>query len=503
MAPNQQQLQNARAGPIGETVGYIICPNCRTKVLGQRGVPPFRVTCPSCGIPMARDIALGSFPVSPVAQNQPVDTSGFGDSAQYVWGGRMWAAGGYWNCPRCYITMPCRQAAGGSLNGPGCPGCGMQMQIMRGGPPLGYSSPLQQPPAGSQQGMQQQQQSIPQFQARGKGGSGVIVNRLGYVLTNHHVIHGAKKIAVTVYTGQTSRTYQADLIDEAPELDFAILKLVANGEVFTPAPIGSASQVSVGDEVLAIGSPFGLSQTTTFGIVSNTRRTMTVGNQRFTDFIQTDAPTNPGSSGGALVNVNGEVIGINTAIYSPTRAFSGIGFARPIDSAKSAFPDFIESRSGQAAAVAFQQGSGLNPWCPPGGPMRQVANAQGGQCWMGIRTRPVDQQTKASLGLPMARGVVVSEIFADSPCFATGLQTGDVIIRVDNRSLKDEAMLGDLLAAKDIGDEMKLGVYRDGKKSDLRFRLGPRPGGIQVQPASFMESLTLPGTPETQIFPGM
>lgn len=398
-------------------------------------------------------------------------------------------------------------------------------------------------PQAQQPSTQNQQQNIQQFQAAGKGGSGVIVNSNGYVLTNHHVVHGARKITVTVYSGQTSKTYKADLIDEAPELDFAILKIASNGGIFTPAVIGSSSSMSVGDEVLAIGSPFGLPQTATFGIVSNTRRTMTVGNQTFTDFIQTDAPINPGSSGGALVNINGEVIGINTAIYSPTKAFSGIGFARPIDSAKAAFPDFIQPAGALAAAVAFQRGLGLNPWCPPGGQiqqiavpcpplgqaypvantttqpiqrgqglypwcppggsMRQAANTQGGQCWMGIRTRPVDKQAKASLGLPMERGVVVSEIFAGSPCIAVGLKTGDVIIRVDNRSLKDEAMLGELLAAKDIGDEMKLAVYRDGKKADLRFRLGPKPGGIQIQPAGLTESLGLSVKSETQTWSGM
>jgi len=346
---------------------------------------------------------------------------------------------------------------------------------------LGYPAPWQ--------GVDAQQQNIQQFQAVGKGGSGVIVNSSGYVLTNHHVIHGARKITVTVFTGQTSKTYQASLIDEAPELDFAILKIAGNGEVFAPAPIGNSSLVSVGDEVLAIGSPFGLPQTTTFGIVSNTKRTMTVGKQTFTDFIQTDAPINPGSSGGALVNINGEVIGINTAIYSPTRAFSGIGFARPIDSAKAAFPDFIQTTDRQLTPVAFQRGLGLYPWCSPGGQMQQVANTQGGQPWLGIRTCPVDQQTKASLALPMTRGVVVSEIFANSPCLAAGLQTGDVIIRVDNRSLKDETMLGNVLAAKSIGDQMKLAVYRNGKKANLRIRLGPKPGGIQTQPVGLLPEM--------------
>lgn len=473
-----------------------LCPNCYTSMPCRQNTIA-SLNCPSCGILMTQADSQRYCPVPPqtqslTTQNQLVDQSlGSEGIAQYVWGGTMGGlgsgVGGYWCCPNCYTSMPCRQNAIAPLN---CPSCGMLMA--RGGPSWNYSAPRQ---AADGQQPAQQQQNIQQFQAAGRGGSGVIVNSNGYVLTNHHVIHGAKKIAVTVYTGQTSKTYQASLIDEAPELDFAILKIISNGEIFTSAPIGNSSLVSVGDEVLAIGSPFGLPQTTTFGIVSNTKRTMTVGKQTYTDFIQTDAPINPGSSGGALVNINGEVIGINTAIYSPTRAFSGIGFARPIDSAKAAFPDFIRTTDRQITQVAFQQGLGLYPWCPPGGQMRQVANTQEGQPWLGIRTYSVDRQTKASLALPMTRGVVVSEIFANSPCLAAGLQTGDVIVRVDNRSLKDEAMLGSIMADKNIGDQIKLAIYRNGKKSNFQISLGPRPGGIQTQPVGLLsempESLSL------------
>jgi len=330
-----------------------------------------------------------------------------------------------------------------------------------------------------------QQQATPQqkdhqFQARGRGGSGVIVNSRGYVLTNHHVVHGARNISVTLSSGQITKTYPAELIDEAPDLDFAILKIVTNGnEVFTPASIGNSSQASVGDEVLAIGSPFGLQQSVTFGIVSNTRRTLTVGNKKFTNFIQTDAPINPGSSGGPLVNVNGEVIGLTTAIYSPTQAFSGIGFASPIDPAKAAFPEFIDTTSNAAgtlrrnipnwargpalkAVAQIQRGQGLYPWCPPGGRLRQVANTRN-QPWLGIRVRAVDKQTRAFLGLPMSYGVLVMEVYDNSPCLAAGLQRGDIVIRADNRSVKDEAMLEALRSKKRVGDKMKLTIYRDGK----------------------------------------
>lgn len=377
----------------------------------------------------------------------------------------------------------------------------------------------------------------------------MIVHSQGYVLTNHHVIHGARGIAVTVCTGEVTKTYPADLIDEAPELDFAILKIVSNGEVFTPAPIGTSANISVGDEVLAIGSPFGLQQSTTFGIISNTNRTITVGNTTYTDFIQTDAPLNPGSSGGALIDINGEVIGINTAIYSPTGAFSGIGFANPIDSAKATFPEFIDTSShldqvfqrglspfargprlrpagapqqqmdyspgglygGRVQPVAGKQAQplmpsiGSLPWWPKGGWTQesatapdpsvrtQTARAQTAPApatpaqtgtprppWLGIRTRPVDQNVRDFLGLPMNFGVLVMEVFALSPCQNAGVAAGDVIMRVDNRSVKDERMLWKILNKKAAGEETKLTVFRDGKKLNLTCTLNARPTGVGI-----------------------
>jgi len=476
--PGTLQGQNVWGGPMGcfahPAGGNAICPNCNTKIPCQKGMPACFANCPKCGTHMRPEGASWFCPFQtqaqqPPAQNQLTDQYfGFAGGAQYVQGG----------------TPPTTQQ---------------------------------------------------QFQAAGKGGSGVIVNRLGYVLTNHHVIHGAKQITVTVCSGLITKTYPAEMIDEAPELDFAMLKIAGNGDTFVPAPIGNSSEVSVGDEVLAIGSPFGLQQTTTFGIVSNTRRTMTVGNQTYSDFIQTDAPLNPGSSGGALVNVNGEVIGINSAIYSPTQAFSGIGFARPIDSAKAVFPEFIDTSSNVVQALtrnslpwgqgrfgqnaAMQKGQGLYPWCPPGVQLQPVANKKqpflnglglypwcppGGwvqksanspasvqntqpqnpnaprQPWLGIRTRDVDQNVIDFLGLPMKFGILVMEVFDMSPCHSAGMQAGDVIMRLENRSVKNEQMLWKLLGKKTIGDKIKLTVYRDGTKMNLTCTLGTRPTGIGI-----------------------
>jgi serine protease Do len=475
----------------GVTAGYLRCPNCYNSVPCPRaraGVGNM-VNCPNCGMCMTHGGMPWRYPFPAQSQpqgiqNQPADQldslSGFG---QYVWGGRMGGSamgpGGFLVCPNCGIQVHHQRGVPASIVN--CPSCGTQM--MRQG--AGGVCPL---PSGGQQLAAGPKDN--QFKALGRGGSGVIVSSRGYVLTNHHVIHGARNITVTLSSGQISKKYPAKLIDEAPEADFAILKIVANGEMFTPAPIGNSSAMSVGDEVLAIGSPFGLQQTVTFGIVSNTRRTLTVGNKTFTNFIQTDAPINPGSSGGPLINVNGEVIGITTAIYSPTQAFSGIGFASPIDPAKAAFPEFIDVTTNVAGAfrknipnwargpalqpaAQIQRGQGAYPWCPPGGPvgrMRQAASSSN-RPWLGIRVCAVDKQARAFLGLPMGYGVLVMEVYDNSPCMAAGLQRGDIIFRADRRSVKDHAMLEVLLNQKKVGDKMKLTIYRDGKKISLNVRL--------------------------------
>jgi len=470
----------------GATAGNLYCPNCSAAVPCPRSGQWNMVNCPSCGTCMTRGGMPWRYPFpvqsQPQAiQNQPANQSqGLSGFGQYVWGGRMggWGMGpaGYLVCPNCGTQVP--HQTGVPAYTANCPNCGTQM--MRQGAP--GPCPV---PAGVQQVATQPNEN--QFQALGRGGSGVIVSSLGYVLTNHHVVHGARNITVILSLGEITKTYPAELIDEAPNLDFAILKIVANGEVFTPAPIGNSSAMSVGDEVLAIGSPFGLQQTVTSGIVSNTSRTLTVGNKTFTNFIQTDAPINAGSSGGPLINVNGEVVGLTTAIYSPTAAFSGIGFASPIDPAKAAFPEFIDVTSNAAnvfrrnipnwargpalrAAAQVQRGQGVYPWCPPGGRMQQMASTST-RPWLGIRVCAVDKQTRAFLGLPMGYGALVMEVYDNSPCLAAGLQRGDIIFRADNRSVRDGAMLEALRNEKRIGDKIKLTIYRDGKKMSLSVKL--------------------------------
>ncbi|TKJ33666.1 MAG: hypothetical protein CEE38_19970 [Planctomycetes bacterium B3_Pla] len=468
-----------------------------------------------------------------------------GALAQNIRGSEMGGVG-RWLCPSCNTTIPCW--GGNSVNSINCPSCGMGM--FHGCPPggcplLGQRQQLRDPnlpasspldggllgqfvwggrmggqglgPAGSQQAANPPNNN--RFQAQGRGGSGVIVNSQGYVLTNHHVIHGARSIAVTLSLEGITKTYPAELIDEAPNLDFAVLKIIGNGDVFTPARIGVSSAMSVGDEVLAIGSPFGLQQTVTAGIVSNTRRTLTVGSRTFRNFIQTDTSINPGSSGGPLVNIKGEVIGLTTAIYSPTQAFSGIGFASPIDPAKAAFPEFIDVTSNALGnfkanipnwargpalknAAQVQRGQGLNSWYPPGTGVQQIANTRN-QPWLGIHINGVNKQSRKFLGLPMAYGAVVMQVFNNSPCMKAGLQRGDVIFRADNRSVKDAAMLESLFGEKIVGDKIKLTAYRDGKKMTFDVELLARQQSVipQAMPVALPAAGQL--NPQNTLMPGL
>jgi len=452
-------------------VGVLACPYCKTRVPHRRGVPAHTVNCPNCQTLMMQDGNAGicRIPVPGVVAATP----GVAPAPVAA------APSQYWVCPNCSTSVPCLKQTG--VPGVNCPSCGVIMGQAAGPwiPGSDALSPVQNPLPGVFEAPAEGPESF--FPAAGKGGSGVIVDPAGYVLTNHHVISGAQTITVIVDNGATDKTYAAQLIDEDPVRDFAILKIMGKGERFPAAPLGSSSTVSVGDEVLAIGSPYGLSQTTTFGIVSNGRRSITLGKQVFADLIQTDAPTNPGSSGGALVNIQGEVIGINTAIYSQTRSFSGIGFALPIDAARDVFPEFVPV-SRQRLVMPLFKSPMANAKGPLSGSVRPAAGnptASPG-CWLGIRTCAMSKQVQADLGLPLRRGVVVTDVFAGSPALSAGLKPGDVIIRLNDRSVKDEAMLGTFLAKKRVTDSVKLSVYQGGKKRTVNCQLGNFPAQTQA-----------------------
>ncbi|GAB5405185.1 MAG: Do family serine endopeptidase [Aureliella sp.] len=274
-------------------------------------------------------------------------------------------------------------------------------------------------------------------------GSGVIVSADGYVLTNNHVIDEADALEVELADG---RVYEAEVVGTAPGTDLALLKIDATG--LQAARLGDASAMQVGDWVLAIGSPFGLSQTVTAGIISATHRQTGILSDRggYEDFIQTDASINPGNSGGPLVNLRGEVIGINTAINSRTGSDTGVGFAVPSDIAQRVISDLQNDGKVEYGFIGAQ---------------------------LDAVTRETAQRYK--LPAQVRRGVVLTSVVDDLPAQRSGLQAGDVITEVAGRQIRSIDGLKSAVAITRPGDTLPFTVWRDGSQLELNVTVGRRP----------------------------
>lgn len=277
-------------------------------------------------------------------------------------------------------------------------------------------------------------------------GSGVIINPQGFILTNNHVVEHATDIHVHL---RDETEYSARLIGRDERTDMALIRIDAGDKPLPWAPLGDSDRVQIGEWVMAIGSPFGLSHTVTVGIVSaKGRREVQPGSlPGFFDFLQTDAPINPGNSGGPLFNVLGEVIGINSAMNT---IGSGIGFAIPSNLARS------------VADQLHRRGHVLRGW-------------------LGVYPQAVSEALRRSFNLPDRRGALVAEVYADSPAAAAGLRAGDVIVEFANHKLgrSDDLMwlLSNLpaSAASVDGAMLSLGYYRDGDLKTTRVKLPPPP----------------------------
>lgn len=271
-------------------------------------------------------------------------------------------------------------------------------------------------------------------------GSGVLVSPEGYVLTNHHVISGADDIDVALSDG---RKVKAQVIGSDPETDIAVLKLEAK-QLPTPITLGKVESVHVGDVVLAIGNPFGVGQTVTSGIVSALGRDH-VGINTFENFIQTDAAINPGNSGGALIDTRGNLIGINTAIYSNNGSSMGIGFAIPINLAKQVMESIL-------------------------------ANGSVTRGWIGVEPQNLSKELAESLGLPgNTSGVLLSGVLEGGPAARAGIKPGDVLVAVNGNPIKDVRGLLNQIAQISPGNQAKLTVLRKGKELELVAQTGKRP----------------------------
>lgn len=262
-------------------------------------------------------------------------------------------------------------------------------------------------------------------QKRQSLGSGVLVDKKGHILTNHHVILRASEIHVTLVSG---KEYKGELVGSDPGSDLAVVK-IALEEAIEPAGLSTSSDLLIGETVIAIGNPFGLSHTVTTGVISALNRSIQSGDQVFKDFIQTDASINPGNSGGPLLNIRGEVIGVNTAIYSQAQ---GIGFAIPADRARRVVDDLITFGEVQSA-------------------------------WFGLEVQALDEKLAKYLGYKESHGVLVTEVYPGSPAEKAGLEVQDILVQADRTELNSPEVLDDMLQRMGVNDDIAFRVFRKGK----------------------------------------
>ncbi len=269
-------------------------------------------------------------------------------------------------------------------------------------------------------------------------GSGVLVSSDGYIMTNYHVVDKADEIKVTLFDKQN---YKGKIVGSDPKTDIAVIKIPAKG--LLAIKWGNSDGIQVGEFVLAFGNPYGFSHTVTMGIVSAVGRA-NVGIADYEDFIQTDAAINPGNSGGPLVNIRGELVGINTAIFSRTGGYQGIGFAVPSNMAESVMKQLI--KEGRVT-----------------------------RGWIGVTIQGVNAELAREFGLDRAEGVLVSDIFKGSPAEKAGIQRGDIIIGINGKKTRDVPTLRNMVAQSRVGSTLKLEIVSEGKTIFLKVTITELP----------------------------
>ena len=292
-------------------------------------------------------------------------------------------------------------------------------------------------------------------------GSGFIISADGYAVTNNHVVKDAEEVSVTMKDGTE---YQAEVIGTDPKTDLALIKIKTDKKFDYVA--FTRTEPRVGDWVMAVGNPFGLGGSVTTGIIS--ARGRDIGSGPYDDFLQIDAAINRGNSGGPAFNLEGEVVGINTAIFSPSGGSVGIGFAIPASTAEN--------------VIASLKDSG------------KVTRG-----WLGVQIQPVTEDIAESLGLSEAKGAIVADVTEDSPALAAGIKQGDTILKMDGKDIADSRDLARKVAQVKPGDDVSVTLVRDGKTMDLTVKIGVMPGepkmasnqGVESDPSVSLEKLGL------------
>jgi len=285
----------------------------------------------------------------------------------------------------------------------------------------------------------------PRYRRESSLGSGFIINREGYIVTNSHVVKDAESIQIKL---SNEKVYNAKVVGQDPKTDIAVIKVVGASDL-PVAVLGDSDKLQVGQWAIAIGNPFGLDRTLTVGVISATGRS-NMGIETYEDFIQTDASINPGNSGGPLLNVYGEVIGINTAIVA---AGQGIGFAIPINMAKSVVTQLIKKGS--------------------------VSRG-----WLGVSIQPVTDEIAQSFGLKKAKGALIADVMAGSPAAKAGLKQGDIITSFAGKEIKDARQLQMTVADTPTGQQVPVVIFRDGKPLTLSITLASSDSASAQNPRS-------------------
>lgn len=290
------------------------------------------------------------------------------------------------------------------------------------------------------------------FERRQQGlGSGVIVDPRGYILTNEHVVRGADELTVALQYPEEKK-FPGKVVGADPRTDLAVVKITPK-EPLTYATLGDSDRVRVGDWAIAIGSPFGLEQTLTAGVISAVRQTLNIEGVNYTNLLQTDAAINRGNSGGPLLNIRGEVIGINSAIYAPTGVFAGIGFAIPVNRVKDIMEQLIEKG-------------------------RVVRG------WMGVEILSVNEVIARQFGLNSTEGVMINNVLPGSPADKAGLKRGDVVLSFDGRKTPTQEALVELVGKTPPKKTVAMKIVRDGKERDLSLVTAEMPSEAAAGPAA-------------------
>ena len=281
-----------------------------------------------------------------------------------------------------------------------------------------------------------------------RSGSGIIIDASGYIVTNNHVVEGVTEVTVTL---SDRRQLKGTIVGTDPQTDLAVV--IVKGHELPAMNWSNSDLIEVGDLVLAIGSPFGLTQTVTMGIISALGRG-NVGIAEYEDFIQTDAAINPGNSGGPLVNMDGDLIGINTAIFSRTGGSEGIGFAIPSNIAQHIVNSLVQTGS--------------------------VVRG-----WLGVSIQNMTPAIAEAFGLSAMKGVLISQVLANSPAEKGGLQQGDIIVRYAGKQMKNVSQTRNAAAQSQVGTSVEVTVMRDGLEQSVQVTIAVRPPDLSANTGPF------------------